>query len=120
MLILSSDLTASYQVYIVPEYPMEDPYSSGELLVAFFISVGDGKFLSKNVLITLVREPANEEILNTALGCQITGSARLHLDSMKPTEFDGTSGKTKLLYFYFAAFCGAVLLAGLCVGVTCW
>ena len=99
---------------------MEDPYSSGELLVAFFISVGDGKFLSKNVLITLVREPANEEILNTALECQITGSARLHLDSTKPTESDGTSGKTKLLYYYFAAFCGAVLLAGLCVGVTCW
>lgn len=99
---------------------MDDPYSPGELLVAFFISVGDGKFLSKNVLYTIVEQSANKETLNTALGYQITGVARLHLDSMKPTEFDGTSGKTKLLYFYFAAFCGAVLLAGLCIGVTCW
>lgn len=110
----------SYQVYIVPGYPMEDPYSPGELLVGFFISVGDGKFLSKNVLYAIVKQSENKETLNTALGYQITGVARLHLDFMKPTEFDGTSGKTKLLYFYFAAFCGAVLLAGLCVGVTCW
>lgn len=117
---MSSDLTASYEVYIVPGYPMEDPYSPGELLVGFFISVGDGKFLSKNVLYTIVKQSENKETLNTALGYQITGVARLHLDFMKPTEFDGTSGKTKLLYFYFAAFCGAVLLAGLCVGVTCW
>lgn len=112
--------TSAYQVYIVPGFPKQDPHGSGDLLVGFFVSRGENKFLSKNVLFAIVQEPEYRNNLSTALGYQITGVARLHYDFITPTEFSGTSGKTMLLYLYFAGFAGAVLLAGLCIGVTCW
>lgn len=112
--------TSDYQAYIVPGFPKQDPHGSGDHLVGFFISKRDNKFLSKNVLFAIVQEPEYRNNLSTALGHQITGVARLHYDLITPTKFTGTSGKTMLLYLYFAGFAGAALLAGLCIGVTCW
>ena len=90
--------------------------------MAFFVSTGDNKLLPKNVLFAIVQEPEYKGNLSTALGKEITGAGRLHYDiiTFSPTDSSGTSGKTEVLYLFFAVFSGVVVILGLCICVTCW
>jgi len=107
------------QVYIADGFPKQSSNSPSDLLVAVFVSTEDNKFLSRNTLLNIVIEYQGN--LSSALDRKITGVARLNLDlfTIRSTE-SGTSGLTKLLYIFFGAFFGVVLLAGVCICVTCW
>jgi len=111
--------TTVEQVYIVPGYPQQNSFVDGEILVALFVSTGDNKFLNKNILLAVVQEFRGN--LSRALGKEITGTGRLHLDVVKTTEStDGSSGKSKILYIFFGVFAGIVLILVVCIFVTCW
>lgn len=107
-------------MYIVAGFPKQSSNSPSDLLVAVFVSTGDNKFLSKNILLKVIEEYQGN--LSSALDRKITGVARLHLDvfTFGPTESPGTSGKTELLYIFFGAFCGVMLILAVCICVTCW
>lgn len=106
-------------MYLADGFPKQSSNSPSDLLVAVFVSTEDNKFLSRNTLLNIVIEYQGN--LSSALDRKITGVARLNLDvfTIRPTE-SGTSGITKLLYIFFGAFFGVVLLAGVCICVTCW
>ena len=108
--------TTVEQVYVVSGYPKES--SPGVLQVAVFVSTGDNKFLSKDVLVVIVEEFRGN--LSDALGKRITGWGRLHIDFAKTTESTGSSGKNRVLYYFFAGFAGVVLVLVVFVSVTCW
>ena len=107
-------------MYIAGGFPKQSSNSPSDLLVAVFVSTEDNKFLSRNTLLSIVIEYQGN--LSSALDRKITGVARLNLDvfTFRPTESSGTSEKTKLLYIFFGAFFGVVVLAGVCICVTCW
>ncbi|XP_078384376.1 uncharacterized protein LOC144666842 [Oculina patagonica] len=108
------------QVYIASGYPKQSPFSANDLLVAVFVSTGDNIFLSKNILLNVITEYKGN--ISSALDRTITGVSRLHFEvaTFTPTESDATSGKTKFMYVFFGAFCGAVIIVALCICVACW
>ena len=110
--------TSVEQVYIVSGYPQESTFSPGDLLVAVFVSTGGSKFVSKDILFAVVEEFRGN--LSATLGKEITGWGRLHPDFFQATDSSGSSGKSNILYYFFGAMGGALLILAVCVFVTCW
>ena len=112
--------TTADQVYIVSGYPKASLITPSDLLVAVFVSTGDSKFLSKNTLVSVIEEYQGN--VSSALERKVTGVGRLHFEvaTFSPTESSAISGKTKLMYVFFGAFCGALVVVALCICVACW
>ncbi|KAJ7372295.1 hypothetical protein OS493_019739 [Desmophyllum pertusum] len=113
--------TTAEQVYIASGYPKQSSFAPSDLLVAVFVSTGGNKFLSKNILLNVIQD--YQENLSSALGGKkITGVGRLHYEviTFSPTEAPASSGKTQLMYVFFGAFFGAVVILAVCICVTCW
>ncbi|XP_068689225.1 uncharacterized protein [Montipora foliosa] len=111
--------TTSWEVYIVTGFPKESINIPGDLLIAFFVSTGENKFLSNHHLLSIVQE--HQSNLSRVLGKEIAGARAFTLNEVKTTKSSsGTSLKSLLLYIFFGAFVGVLLILAVCISVACW
>lgn len=112
--------TTSWEVYIVTGFPKESINIPGDLWIAFFVSTGENKFLSKHYLLSIVQE--HQSNLSRVLGKEITGARAFTINEVKTTKSSSgtTSLKSLLLYIFFGAFVGVLLILAVCISVACW